>query len=86
MQALWDVLIRRLAVNDGFEGRFFPTHLHIAPVVFLGIVLDGVVSVSVALPIAAVPALKHIEVQPFTVVVPPGTGRTATGVERHHMV
>ena len=86
MKSLRDILVGRLAVDDGFHLVAFPGKVHIAPVVFLGIVLDGVVAVAIALSVTAVSALEHVEIHPFTVGKPTGRGGATTWMEGHHVV
>ena len=85
VQSLWNVLIRRFTVDYRFQWLLLKAHVHIAPVVLLGIVLYGVVAVTIALSVAAVTALKHVEVHPLAVVKPSCRRGSASWVESHDM-
>ena len=86
MESLRDILVGRFSVDDGLHLIAFPGEVHIAPVVFLGVVLDGVVAVAIALSVTAMSALEHVEVHPFTVGKPTGRGGAPAWMERHHVV
>ena len=97
MESLGDVLIAGFSIEDRLlrpshltSGnlllRVTKAHGHIAPVILLGIVTDGVVTVAIALSVATVSALEHVEVQPLSVIIPPSAGSTPTRMEGHQVV
>ena len=72
VEALGYSLVDGLVVDDWLQGLVGPGGVDVHPVVFLRIVGDGIVLVAHALAVAAVPALKGVEVYPRGLAPPVG--------------
>ena len=64
VQTVRNFLVDRFTVNYGFHGICGHTAFYKAPVIFFGILFDWIITITETLPVAAMPALEHVEVQP----------------------
>ena len=86
MQAVRYFLVDGFTVYDRFHGFHSHTAFYKAPVVFFRIFFNRIVAVAETLPITAVSALEHIEIQPGSIVEPSCRSRSATWMECHQMI
>ena len=70
METLWDILVARLGVKDGFHRLIGPCRVDIHPVVLLCVVGYRIVLVAHALSIASVARLECVEVHPWSFAEP----------------
>ena len=86
MQAVRNFFIDRFSIDNRFHGFHSHTALNETPVVFFRILFDRIVAVTKTLSVTTVSALKHIEVQPGSVVEPSCWGCSATRMEGHQVI
>ena len=70
VQTVRNFLVDRFTVNYGFHGICGHTAFYKAPVIFFGILFDWIITITETLPVAAMPALEHVEVQPGSGIEP----------------
>ncbi|MPM62472.1 hypothetical protein SDC9_109344 [bioreactor metagenome] len=86
MQALRNFLVDRFTVNNRFQRFLGKASVHKTPVIFLGILFNGVITVTIALTVTTVSALEHVEVQPLSFVKPHSRCGTTPRMESHQVV
>ena len=86
MQAMRNFFVNRFTVNHGFHRLHGQATLYETPVIFFRIFFDRIITVSETLSVAAVSALKHVEIQPGSIVKPSSRSCSSTRMECHQVI